>query len=182
MSEKKIIEGSENWAKRVPDEYAIRCIERFSMPGKTNKYLVFYFVEPVSRVYGSGFAEGYGMLELDPMVNAILIAQDDLTSPPAVFVKKNFIPSKPDAGIDDFELIGVLQRINYELVNQRIADEPDNTVEKPEISKAVEKVSFRRTVYYSGRRNERQRSDSHAPVWLREFADRNFANVALFEL
>lgn len=153
MTEKIIIEGSENWVGQVPEEYAIKCVRRFSAPENPKEYLAFSFVEPANILaVEAGFVKGYGLVKLKPRMKEIVIAQNDLTSPPAILVRDG----------EDLELLGYLSK----LINTVSDEQPE----------------FEEVYHYSGRTSGMQKCDEDAPEWLKEFAIEQNANVAYFKL
>lgn len=163
-----VIEGSKDWRKRVPDEYAIRCVERCKAKRKGNEYilkpkydldlwesyeyLVIKYVEPVQKNPELGFFEWFAIAKVWEGTKEILIAQNDLTSPPALLIKQE----------ENWKLLGCLEKSTL----------PWNDVQ-PQISQVI---------HYSGKISETQKCDENAPEWLKEFAIEHNANVAYFRL
>lgn len=152
-----IIEGSENWIERVPDEYAIKHVEAYISPVERDKMVLkFTYVKNCCGAYGAGFLKKTGLLKVThnivEFMEGIIILQDDLSEQPNVYFKtRNMI-----------KYAGNLSKC-----------EIDNIVYRP--------LKFSSTSYYSGRNNERQKSEEDAPEWLKKIATKAKANVAYFE-
>lgn len=152
-----IIEGSEKWIKRVPDEYAIKHVEAYISPVERYKMILkFTYVKNCCRAYGSGFIKKTGILKalhnIGELIEGIIIMQNDTSEQPGVYYKRK----------NNIDYIGNLEKC-----------EVNNIVHKP--------LKFSNTIHYSGRINEKQKSDENAPEWLKEFARERGANVAYFE-
>jgi len=152
-----IIEGSEKWIERVPDEYAIKHVEAYISP--IDRYMMilkFIYVKNCSRAYGSGFVKKIGIFKaihnIGELIEGIIILQNDISEQPDVYYKKKY----------NIDYAGPLEKC-----------EVDNIVYKP--------LKFSDTIHYSGRINEKQKSDENAPEWLKEFARERGANVAYFK-
>lgn len=152
-----IIEGSEKWIERVPDEYAIKHVEAYISPVDSYKMILkFTYVKNCCRAYGSGFIKKTGILKaiynIGELIEGIVILQNDLSEQPSVYYKRKY----------NIDYIGPLTKC-----------EVDNIVHQP--------LEFSNTIHYSERLKEKQKSDENAPEWLKEFAREQGANVAYFE-
>ena len=153
MAEKIIILGSENWGKNVPDEYAITAVARFKIWGRPYEYLDFSYVEPASFMdYEGGYVQKFCQLELLSGIEEIIILQNDVTSPPALLLRKD----------GKLEFMGCLDKLAG--------------VCSPEQPK------FAKNFHYSGRTSGAQKCDEDAPEWLKDLAYDHNANVAYFKL
>ena len=154
---RNIIEGSEKWIERVPDEYAIEHVEAYMSPVEKDKMLLkFNYVKNICRSYGSGFTKRTGLLKvahnIGEFIEGIIVCINDSSEQPFIYYKN---------------------KGNIDCVTNLKKCEADNIVYKP--------LKFSNIVHYSGRLNERQKSDENAPDWLKEFARERGANVAYFE-
>jgi len=152
-----IIEGSEKWIERVPDEYAIKHVEAYMSPvDKGRMILKFNYVKNCCGALGTGFVKKNSMIKvpanIGEFIEGILICQNDLSEQPSFYYKN---------------------RKGLDYIGQLIKCEVPDKVYKP--------LEFSKIIYYSERNIERQKSDSDAPDWLKEFAKEHGANVAYFE-
>lgn len=152
-----IIEGSEKWIERVPDEYAIKHVEAYISPVDSYMMILkFTYVKNCCRAYGSGFIKKTGILKtphnIGELIEGIIILQNDISDQPQVYYKRK----------NNIDYIGYLTKC-----------EIDNIVYQP--------LKFSNMIHYSGRLKEKQKSDENAPNWLKEFARERGANVAYFE-
>ena len=149
-----IIEGSKSWTKVVPDEYAIKCIEQYpSSVNERDRILKFLFVTPACRLFGAGFVQMCGIANIPMNTEGIVILINDLSSMADIYFRNN-------------------EELNY-----------GGQLSKCEISCATHKPpKFSKISHYSERNIEKQKSDSDAPDWLKEFAKvHTGSNVAYFE-
>ena len=152
-----IIEGSEKWVERIPDEYAIKHIEAYISPVEKHKMILkFSYVKNCCRAYGAGFVKRIGLLKavhnIGEMIEGIIICLNDVSEQPGVYYKTK----------SRFYYVGNLSKC-----------EDTDIVYKP--------LNFSNILYYSGRNFERQKSYESSPEWLKEFAMERGANVAYFE-
>ena len=151
-----IIEGSEKWIERIPDEYAIKHVEAYVYPLTNNMILKFDYVKNCCGAYGAGFVKKTGIFKtphnIGEYVEGIVILQNDLSEQPSVYYKE-----------------GLYIRYKGHLSKCEV----DNIVYKP--------LKFSNIIHYSGRNIEKQKSDENVPDWLKELADAHGANVAYFE-
>lgn len=152
-----IIEGSEQWIKQVPEEYAIKHVEAYISSVEREKMILkFNYVKNCCRALGTGFIKRCGIVRvpynIGEFIEGIVICQNDLSEQPGFYYKNS-------KGID--------------YIGQLIKCEVFDVVSKP--------LKFSNIIHYSERNIERQKSDENAPKWLKEFAREKGANVAYFE-
>jgi len=152
-----IIEGSEKWVERVPDEYAIKHVEAYvSSVNRGNMVLKFEYVKNCCRALGTGFVQRCGFVSLPfnigEFIEGIVICIDDISEQPSLYYKNR-------RGLDY-----ICQLKKCEILE---------TEYKP--------LEFSEIIHYSERNIERQKSDETAPEWLKEFARERGANVAYFK-
>lgn len=152
-----VIEESEKWIELVPDEYAIEHVEAYTSLFEKNKMVLkFLYVKNCCRACGMGFVQKCGTVKvpfnIGEFIEGIVICLDDISEQPSIYYKNRL-------GLDyicQLEKSGIFE-----------------TIYKP--------LKFSKIVHYSERNIERQKSDENAPIWLKEFARENGANVAYFE-
>lgn len=147
----KIIEGSKQWGKVVPDEHAIKCIH-LQTEG-AYKILKFTYVASVRNELGAGFEKIDAVGFIPAEVDGILIARSDDFPIPEIHLRK-------DGKISFGGIVHEKAEIYFAGYNE------------PKFSKVF---------HYSARSIERQKSDEDAPEWLKNFAQERRANVAYFE-
>ena len=149
----KIIEGSKNWTKVVPNEHAIKCIEQYpSLADPDDRILKFIFVTPACRKVGSGFIEKCGIATVPMNTEGIIIVKNDTSEMADIYFMNN-------------------EELTY-----------GGPLRKCEISWAThEPPKFHKTYHYSERNIEKQKSDADAPEWLKELAKKHRGSVAYFE-
>jgi len=152
-----IIEGSEKWIERVPDEYAIKHVEAYISPVDKGKMILkFKYVKNCCRALGTGFIKRCGIVRvpanIGEFIEGIVICQNDLSEQPGFYYKN---------------------RLGLDYIGQLIKCEVFDVVYKP--------LKFSNIIHYSERSIERQKCDENAPKWLKEFAREKGANVAYFE-
>jgi len=148
-----IIKGSENWIKTVPDEYAIKCIEEYpSSFDKQERILKFLFVTAACRLMGAGFNQICGIAKVPSNTQGVVISQNDFSMMADIYFRNN-------------------EELTY-----------GGPLIKCEIFEAIHKPpKFSKLYHYSERNIERQKADTDAPDWLKEFARKSGSNVAYFE-
>ena len=148
-----IIAGSEGWTKVVPDDYAIRCIEQYPSPVKSqDRILKFIFVEPFCRFIGCGFIQLCGIANIPMNTEGIVILKNDVSLMADIYFRND-------------------EKLTY-----------GGPLNRCEISSATHKPpEFSKIFHYSERNFEKQKSDVDAPDWLKEFAKEYSGSVAYFE-
>ena len=151
-----IIDGSKNWIKTIPNNYAIMCTNTAIDKIKKQILLTFKYVINNTRSVGSGFILKYGSVSLPIDTKEIIISKNDINNRPSVFIRKS----------NQIIYIGPLNSNNIVLSK----------------SSYNNNVVFTDIIHYSNRQIERQKSDYNAPKWLKDFANQNGASVAYFKL
>ena len=154
---KGIIEGSEKWIKRIPDEYAIGHVEAYMSPvDKGQMILKFEYVKNCCRALGTGFVKKSSMVKvpcnMGEFIEGIVICQDDLSEQPGFYYKNR-------------------KALDY--IGQLIKCEVFDKIYKP--------LKFSKIIHYSESNIERQKLDKNAPDWLKKIAREKGANVAYFK-
>ena len=73
----KIIEGSQDWLEKVPDEYAIKCID-LKQEKNSDKILTFSYVTTKCPLKGCGYVQMYGKIKVTSNVDSIIVYKNDL--------------------------------------------------------------------------------------------------------
>lgn len=147
-----IIKDSKTWIESVPVEYAINCVEQ-CQEDTQNRILKFSFVQPTSRIVGTGFVQMHGIVSIPMETEGIVIVKNNLGEIPKVYLRNQ--KKLTYAGT-----LGLCGKPHFRHKNA------------PEFSAIY---------HYSATGIYRQKYDKNAPSWLKEMAIEKNASVAYFE-
>lgn len=85
--ETKIIQGSKQWGKVVPDEHAIKCVHM--QTEGTYKILKFTYVKSVRNTLGAGFEKVDAVALIPASIEGVLISRTDNFPIPDIYHMNN---------------------------------------------------------------------------------------------
>lgn len=159
MATNNIIAGSKSWIKKVPDQYAMKCVkfdENYKdLGGAVGRRLIIKYVSR-NPMYspGSGFTQEYAAVFVPNNATGVVIYNcRDSACLWAVIITKKKMETK------------CIHTISEDRIGTQ--DEKINSTLKP--------------IYYSLVEIERQKSDEKVPKWLKQLAKKEFAcNLVYF--